>query len=191
MLGKQENSLQLEVRPNQKKIEQNIPPFVENFRRTKNIMSVLLRTILPCTLFLLLKTVIAQEVTQAHKDSLNSLVDEYYDLNLKIFQEGSTIEDIDQVFLLFTDDFVYVHPKYGGTYTRQDLYNGYTRNQKNGGYDGSVVDIKVLRRITGLNAVVAQKVFVTNEEGKIAEGDPQMTLFEFENGKIVRIYEYW
>lgn len=133
----------------------------------------------------------AQEATTAHKDSLNAMVNRYYELNVKVFQSGSTVEDIDNIFALFTDDFEYIHPKYGGTYTRQDLYDGYTRNQKNGSYDGSVTDIKVLSRIAGLNAVVTQKAFILIEEGQHVEDEPQMTLFEFRNGKISKIFEYW
>ncbi|MHA7058854.1 nuclear transport factor 2 family protein [Aquimarina sp. M1] len=133
----------------------------------------------------------AQNATKAHKDSLNIVVTKYYDLNLKIFQANSTVEDIDKTFKLFTDDFTYVHPKYGGTYTREDLYNGYVRNQKNGGYDGKVTDIKIDNKIIGLNAVVVQKRFVEKKDGNIKDGKPEMTLFEFRDGKISRIFEYW
>lgn len=135
--------------------------------------------------------VIAQDATKAHKDSLNTVVKKYYDLNLKMFQANSTIEDIGRTFELFTDDFEYVHPKYGGTYTREDLYNGSVRNQKNGRYNGRVVDIKIINKIIGLNAVVVQKSFVERKDGEIIDGEPQMTLFEFVNGKISRIFEYW
>lgn len=133
----------------------------------------------------------SQEVTKAHKDSLNSLVKSYYQQNIKIFQSNSTVEDIDKVFDLFTEDFTYVHPKYGGTYTRKNLYDGYVRNQKKGGYDGSIVDIKVVDKIIGLNAVVVKRSYIKKEEGKLKEGDAHMTLFEFKNGKISRIFEYW
>ena len=71
------------------------------------------------------------------------------------------------------------------------MYNGYVRNQKAGGYDGKVVDIRILNKIVGLNAVVVQKSFVQKKDGKIKDGEPQMTLFEFKNGKISRIFEYW
>lgn len=135
--------------------------------------------------------VMAQEATQTHKDSLDVVVNKYYDLNLKIFQANSTIVDIDAAFELFTDDFTYVHPKYGGIYTREDLYKGYVRNQKNGGYDGTVTDIKIENKIIGLNAVVVEKRFMKEKEGRIKEGKLEMTLFEFENGKISRIFEYW
>ena len=133
----------------------------------------------------------AQEATKAHKDSLDSVVTQYYDLNLKIFQANSSIEDINSAFELFTDDFTYDHPKYGGNYSREDLYNGYVRNQKNGSYNGSVTDIKIINKIIGLNAVVVQKSFVKKNDEGIKDGEPQMTLFEFKDGKIYRIIEYW
>lgn len=131
----------------------------------------------------------AQEATEAHKDSLNAVIEMYYDLNVNVFQSNSTIKDIDKIFDLFTEGFTYVHPKYGGTYTRKDLYNGYVRNQKNGGYNGSVVDIKVVNKIVGLNAVVVQKKFVKKDQQE--KEKLEMTLFEFNNGKISRIFEYW
>lgn len=134
---------------------------------------------------------VAQEVTDVHKDSLNKVIERYYDLNLNIFQAGSTIEDIDKAFELFTDEFTYVHPKYGGVYSREDLYSGYVRNQKNGGYDGKITAIKVDNKIIGLNAVVVEKRFVEKKDDKIQIGNSEMTLFEFKNGKISRIFEYW
>ena len=108
-------------------------------------------------------------------------------MNLKVFQANSTVEEIDNIFSLFTADFVYIHSKYGGTYTREDLYNGYVRNQKNGGYNGSVVDIKIDNKIIGLNAATVQKRFIRKSE----EGGLEMTLFEFKEGKISKIFEYW
>lgn len=133
----------------------------------------------------------AQDGLPTSKDSISPILDKYYKLNLKVFQANSTQEDIDNIFDLFTDDFTYVHPNYGGVYTREDLFNGYVRNQKNGGYDGSVVDIKVENKILGLNAVAVSKRFIKKEAGKIVEGEAQMALFEFKEGKIFRIYEYW
>jgi ketosteroid isomerase-like protein len=133
----------------------------------------------------------AQVATEIHKDSLSAIVTKYYDLNFKIFQSNSTIEDIDNVFELFTEDFTYVHPKYGGTYSRDNLYNGYVRNQKNGGYNGSVIEIEILNKIVGLNAVVTQKRFIRKKTDEEKEVNSDMTLFEFRDGKISRIFEYW
>ena len=126
-----------------------------------------------------------------HQDSLNHTLNQYYKLNLIVFQQNSTSKDIDDIFELFTDDFTYVHPNYGGVYTREDLYKGYKRNQGNGGYDGSVVDIQIENSIYGLNAITVSKRFITKENGKTVEGDAQMALFEFKNGKIFMIKEYW
>jgi len=125
------------------------------------------------------------------QDSLNHQLNEYYRLNVIVFQPNSTIEDIDHIFELFTDDFTYVHEQYGGVYTRQELYDGYKRNQENGGYDGEVADIKVNSKIFGYNAIAASKSFMLKKEGGIKAGDPQLALFEFKNGIIYRITEYW
>ena len=120
-----------------------------------------------------------QETSKAHKDSLITIVDRYLALNLKIFQKNSTRSDIDEVFDLFTEDFAYIHPRYGGEYSRERLYDGYIRNQKNGAYDGSVSDIEVINRIVGLNALVLEKRFLRTTENGTEAGEPEMTLFEF------------
>ncbi|MEQ8808328.1 MAG: nuclear transport factor 2 family protein [Imperialibacter sp.] len=133
----------------------------------------------------------AQDGKPTHEDSLNTVLEKYYELNLKVFQAKSQPRDIDNIFDLFTADFEYIHPHYGGTYSRQDLYEGYVRNQKNGGYDGSVVDIKIHNKIVGLNAIAVSKSFVTTKDGEVTIGEAQMTMFEFREGKIARIYEYW
>ncbi len=128
-----------------------------------------------------------EETDLSQKNPLKKVVDEYYRLNLIVFQKGSTVKDIDAIFELFTDDFVYIHPRYGGTYTREDLYKGYVRNQKNGGYNGRVTDIRVENMIIGLNAVATEKRFIQGSE----VGEPEMTLFELREGKIFRITEFW
>lgn len=134
----------------------------------------------------------AQELTKAHKDSLKALVTQYYALNLKVYQKNSTQTDIDKLFSLFTDDFVYVHPKYGGEYSRADIYEGYVNNQANGAYNGAIADVKVRNMIVGLNAVATDRVYLNKGDGgALTEVDPGMTLFEFRKGKISRIFEYW
>ncbi|MTI21690.1 nuclear transport factor 2 family protein [Fulvivirga sp. RKSG066] len=128
---------------------------------------------------------------QSHKDSLNTIIDQYYQLNLDIFKASSSKAEIDKLFTIFTDDFKYIHPQYGGEYSREDLYNGYVKNQANGRYNGGILDVKISNRVAGLNAVVIEKSFVTEKDGIDQLGESQMTLFEFKDGKISRIYEYW
>ncbi len=132
-----------------------------------------------------------QESKPIPKDSLVHMVEDYYALNVKVFQVNSTKKDIDTIFDLFTNDFTYIHPKYGGTYSRQKLYDGYIRNQEKGSYDGSIVDIKVVNMIKGLNAVVVERKYINKTENGTQDGEYQMTLFEFDNGKISKIIEYW
>ncbi len=133
----------------------------------------------------------AQNTLMSHEDSINHTLTVYYELNKTIFQANSKPEDIDELFTHFTDDFTYVHPKYGGVYSRTDLYNGYLNNQANGGYDGSVAGFKITNKIVGLNAIVVSRKFLLKENDTITEGEEQMTLFEFRDGKISRIFEYW
>ena len=143
-------------------------------------------------LFFLNVDVKSQAITDAHKDSIRNVVEQYYSLSLKVYQQNSTRDDIDNLFSLFTDDFVYVHPKYGGEYSREDIYEGYINNQKNGSYNGSITDVKIKVMITGLNALATDRVYLRkSESGKLEEVDPGMTLFEFKDGKISKIFEYW
>ena len=132
-----------------------------------------------------------QEKVATSKDSLIKTVEAYYKLNVKVFQSNSTIEEIDDIFNIFTDDFTYVHPKYGGVYSRENLYQGYIRNQKNGGYNGRVADIKINKMIVGLNAIVVEKQSVIRTTTGTEDEEPHMTLFEFKDGKISKIFEYW
>lgn len=133
----------------------------------------------------------AQNTVMSHADSLNHTLDVYYELNRVIFQADSKPDDIDSLFSYFTDDFTYVHPKYGGVYTREDLYNGYLNNQEKGDYDGSVAGYQITNKIVGLNAITVSRHYLRKEDNRIIEGENQMTLFEFRQGKISRIYEYW
>jgi hypothetical protein len=135
--------------------------------------------------------IFAQGTNTVHKDSLIAVIEQYYNLNLKVFQVNSKPSDIDNIFSLFTEDFTYMHPKYGGAYSRENLYNGYIRNQKNGSYNGSIIHIKIVNKIVGTNALVIEKRFVKKTENGMKEGESEMTLFEFRKGKIFRIFEYW
>lgn len=108
-----------------------------------------------------------------------------------MFQAGSTPIDVDKAFELFTDDFTYIHARFDGYYTRETLYESALRNLNNGSYDGSVLGYKINNIIIGLNAATVQKRFVEKKEGEIVESELQMTLFEFKEGKISRIVEYW
>lgn len=149
-----------------------------------NLLSILF-------IFFLIGKINAQEIKMTHKDSLNVVLEKYYELNLKVFQSGSNIDDIDNIFSLLTEEFIYVHPKYGGVYTRENLYTGYKRNQEKGSYNGKVIDIQIINKIVGLNAIAVNKRFIKKVNDKTVEGEINMTLIEFRKGRISKIFEYW
>ncbi len=143
-------------------------------------------------LFFVSQISIAQKITPVHQDSLKSIVEFYFDQSINIYKSSSKPEDIDHLFNVFTEDFIYDHPKYGGEYSRQDLYEGYLQNQKNGGYNGSIINYKIKNLIIGLDGMAVERVFIKKmEDGSSKEIDYGMTLFEFKKGKINRIKEYW
>lgn len=140
----------------------------------------------------LLSVSYGQDATSAHKDSLRHVVDLYYAIHLDIFKQNSTKKDVDKLFDLFTEDFVYVHLKYGGEYSRMNLYEGYLNNQRKGNYDGSIVDVKIKNSIIGLNGMVTERAYIKKiKSGELKEIDSGMTLFEFRDGRICKIVEYW
>ncbi len=66
------------------------------------------------------------------------------------------------------------------------------RQRSNVGYNGSITDVKIKNFIAGLNALVTDRVFIRKSPtGELEEVDPGMTLFEFRDGKISKIFEYW
>ena len=144
----------------------------------KNLFSFIL------FVFFINNTIVAQKVTEAHKDSINTILKNYYDLNLKMFQAGSTVEDIDNAFNLFTYNFTYTHAKFNGFYTRESLYKSALRNLNQGNYKGRITGFKIESKMIGLNAAAIQKRFAEKKDGVIVESELQMTLFEF-------IAEYW
>ncbi len=125
-------------------------------------------------------------------DSLEQIVKKYYKLNVKMMQKGSSKADIDNIFKLFSDDFVYSHPKYGGNYSKDDLYKGYENNLAKGSYNSRVADIRIEKVIVGENAVAVSRTFMMNtDEGVVTPHHAQLVFFEFKEGKISRIAEYW
>jgi hypothetical protein len=107
--------------------------------------------------FIISNTIVAHEATKVHKNSINIILTKYNDLNLKMFQTGFTIEDVNNAFNLFTDDFTYMHSKFNGFYTRESLYKSALRNLNEGNYDGRVTDFKIESKIIGLNAATVHK----------------------------------
>ncbi|RJG21178.1 hypothetical protein D3872_07215 [Massilia cavernae] len=97
---------------------------------------------------------------------------------------GSKESDIDALFSMYADDFVYVHEVYGGLYTREHLYKNSVKNLNAGRFQQTQGRYKVLNILTGLNAAAVERL-------EVKSGKVHLTVFEFKGDKISKITEYW
>ena len=117
------------------------------------------------------------------KEELIVIFEEYQMASSSVFKAGSKVADVDALYSFYTADFEYNHPKYGGIYSRELLYNNTVKYLSKGGYDTMKPKI-TLKRIVGLEAIVVEQHY----EGKT---ETTMTLFKFRKNKICYIEEYW
>lgn len=101
----------------------------------------------------------------------------------KVMWKNSTEADVNALFDLYSDDFVYIHEVYGGTYTRSHLYNNTMKYLQSGGYTMTHDRYEIKQYIVGLDAVAVER----KEHG----GGLHLAVFEFKNDKIAKITEYW
>ncbi|NOU53143.1 hypothetical protein HG263_21825 [Pseudoalteromonas sp. JBTF-M23] len=103
-----------------------------------------------------------------------------------VLLKGSSVADVDALFAQYTDDFQYVHKVYGGTYSRQHLYNNTVKFLKAGEYNYTGPRYTLVAMIVGHDAVSV-------ERQQIFEGKPEnhLSVFEFKGQKVSKIIEYW
>lgn len=124
-----------------------------------------------------------EKVASLSRADLEAVFQKYVAAQRKVFRKGSTMADAKTLFDFYTADFEYDHPKYGGIYSRELLYNNTVKYLSGGGYDDER-ERKVLKTIFGLDAVVVEQQYVGDEE-------TTMTLIKFRGDKIHYIEEYW
>ena len=124
--------------------------------------------------------------TDLPAEQLKQLVVDINDLQNKVLLQNSTPADLDMLFSRYTDDFEYIHEVYGGTYTRQHLYNNYASRIKDGKYTRTDARYLVVSLIAGHNAVAVERQQVY--QGVTSN---HLTVFEFRADKVSRIIEYW
>ncbi|WP_250458724.1 hypothetical protein [Microbulbifer litoralis] len=96
----------------------------------------------------------------------------------------ASINDLDTLFDMYTDDFVYVHKIYGGTYTREELYDNAAKYITTKHYKLTEGRYKVLRILPGSDAAAVERL-------EVASGNIHLSVFEFEGDKVSKIIEYW
>lgn len=119
-------------------------------------------------------------------DALKARVADVTDAQNKAMMRGATVADVDALFSLYTDDFVYIHEAYGGTYTRDRLYGNTVRLLARGVYDKVEPRYTIVSTIPGYNAIAVER-----QETHKGVTSKHLAVFEFREGKVSSIIEYW
>ncbi len=135
---------------------------------------------------LMLFSLQAAELQVLSAEQLKAKVAEITQAQNKVMLKGSTRADVDQLFALYSDDFVYRHDVYGGNYSKKQLYDNTLRLQALGKYDKTTPRYRILSQLPGYNAVAV-------ERQEVHQGVTQnhLAVFEFRADKVIKISEYW
>lgn len=128
----------------------------------------------------------AEELKSLSSEDLEAKVVEVTNAQNKMMMRGSTVADIDSLFDLYTEDFVYIHKVYGGTYTRDELYGNSVKALNRGSYDFTEPRYRIVSMIPGYNGIAVERQ--ENWKGRIAN---HLAVFEFRGYKVSKIIEYW
>lgn len=128
----------------------------------------------------------AEEVKILSSQELKNKVHEITLAQNKAIRFDATVADADELFSLFTDDFVYIHEVYGGTYTREKLYGNSIKYIKAGHYTRTDDRYKIVSMIPGHNGVAIERQQTYKGVTK-----NHLAVFEFRGDKVSRIIEYW
>jgi len=126
----------------------------------------------------------AQAEEDASPEQAKALALEYNKRMNKMLSAGSTVADVDKLFALYADDFVYNHPGQGDEYDTQYLYNNSVKYVKAGRFDGSYQQ-KITNMIVGNNGVMLEWTVPGGD------GSTRATLVETRGDKIIHIKEFW
>lgn len=119
-------------------------------------------------------------------EALKAKVVEITEAQNKVMLKGSTPADVDKLFALYSNDFVYRHEVYGGDYQKDTLYNNTLRLQAMGKYNNTEPRYHILTLIPGLNAIAVER-----QEKHKGELKNHLAVFEFRGDKVSKIIEYW
>lgn len=119
-------------------------------------------------------------------DELQAKVVEITDAQNRVMMRGSTTADVDELFSLYTPDFIYIHEVYGGTYTRDELRANTVRALEAGRYGLTEPRYRVISTIPGHNGIAVEREEVSRGVAK-----RHLAVFEFRDDKVSRIIEYW
>lgn len=136
--------------------------------------------------FLLISAVSAAELRVLSADELKAKVIEVTAAQNQVMLKGSTAIDVDKLFALYSDDFVYRHDVYGGNYSKKQLYANTLRLQAMGKYDKTAPRYRIISQIPGYNGIAVERQEV--HKGVVKN---HLAVFEFREDKVIKIIEYW
>jgi ketosteroid isomerase-like protein len=148
-----------------------------------------LACLLALPVLLLVGNVEADESKNLSMQQMERLVHEVTAAQNRATTRGATLDDVERLFAMYTADFVYEHPGMDDVYTREHLYGNHTRVLRQGQYekyDPAEYGYRVVDVMYGDNAVAVQRT-----QDRLGDAPPRMAVFEFEDGKVARIREYW
>lgn len=140
-----------------------------------------------CVLYMLLtSSVFATEPPSLKADELQQKVQEITLAQNKVMMQGSTEDDVDKLFSLYSDEFSYIHEAYGGTYTKKELYANTLRLLKRGLYNKTEQRYTLVSTIPGYNSIAVER-----QETYQGNTVKHLAVFEFRGDKVTKIVEYW
>ena len=141
---------------------------------------------LALVLALAMGCVAAAEPIVFSAEQLKAKVEQVTQAQNKVMLKGSVQADVDRLFALYSDDFVYIHEAYGGSYSKEQLYANTLRLMTMGKYDKTEPRYRIIGLMPGYNAIAVQRQ-------EVHEGVTQnhLAVFEFRADKVTKIIEYW
>lgn len=141
------------------------------------------------TTLLLTGNVEAETAENLSRQQMERLAYEVTEAQNKATTRGATLDDVERLYAMYTEDFIYEHPGMDDVYTREHIYRNHTRALGQGQYekyDPTEYGYRIVDVMPGDNAVAVQRT-----QARLGDAAPRMAVFEFENGKVARIREYW
>lgn len=136
--------------------------------------------------FLVMAGTGAAEPLVLSADELKAKVVEITAAQNQVMLQGSSQADVDKLFALYSDDFVYRHDVYGGNYSKDELYANTMRLLAMGKYDKTEPRYRIINQIPGYNAIAVERQEV--HKGVVKN---HLAVFEFRQGKVAKVIEYW
>lgn len=97
----------------------------------------------------------------------------------------SSKADVDALFQLYSPDFTYVHDKHGGVYSREHLYRNINTAITKQLFKDTEPRYVIETIVLGENAAAVRRLEQTGVKGL------HLAVFEFSEGRVKRITEYW